>query len=1206
MLGSIARFEIRYQLRSPLFWGFALALGAMTFGAAVTDAVQLGGSIGNVHRNAPIVILTWMDLMTVVFGMFIVTAFVAISVQRDFEQGTQALFFSKPIRKIDYLGGRFSGAMVISILAFVVCTLGIALGSVMPWLDPARLGPFQLSPYLFCFFVILLPNLFFIGAVFFALACLTRSLLYTYLGVVLFFALYIFTIILLQDIENETLASLLDPFGLTSLGFATRYWTVAERNTALPELTGNFLLNRLIWIAVGIVALVVTFVVFDPAREARARRRRRKLAEAEAATPRPASAVARPLPAAARSFTTGTHVRQFLHQARLEVTSVILGVPFLAMLGFGLLNLVGGANVTNNFYGTTVWPVTHLMLSVIQSSYLFLLVIILIFYSGELVWKERTLKLGEVYDALPTPTWVPLAGKLSALVAVVLVFMAAGILTTMGYQAYRGYFHFETGLYVRGLLLEAIPFLLITVLAIFLQALANNKFLGYLLMILYLISSIVLGSLDFDHNLYKYASLPSHPYSDMNGYGHFVAPALWFALYWTFLAAALFGLSVLLRVRGTDNSLRSRLRQAVERWRGPVKWLVAAGLLGFVATGAWIFYNTNVLNKYVPGDLARDRAADYEKRYRRYKDIDMPRVTAVKVDVDIFPRERRIAARGRYHMVNKTARPIRDLHFNLDPRVKLRRFDFPAHTLLKNDREVGYSIYRLARPLAPGEAMDLDWEVGVDNPGFVNDNSDTSIVYNGTFFNNRQYFPSMGYDESRQLEDRNERRKHDLQPVLRMAKVDDLFARRNTYIANDSDWIDFETVVSTDPGQVALAPGYLQREWTANGRRYFHYKMDAPILHFYSFLSADYKVKRDRWKDVPIEVYYHTPHDFNVDRMIDGVKKSLAYCSANFSPYQHRQVRILEFPNYQTFAQSFPNTIPFSESIGFIANLRDPEAIDFPFYVTAHEVAHQWWAHQVIGGNVQGSTMLSETMAQYSALMVMEHEYGPEKMRRFLKYELDSYLRNRGGELVEELPLMLVENQQYIHYRKGSLAMYALKDYIGEGKVNRALHDYVAKVAFQRPPFTNTPELMPFFERETPPDRRALLDDLFRRITLFGNRVVDAKARRLPNGKYQVDLTLAARKVRADGQGEETQAALDDWVDVGVFGEKAARGKGGDKEETVLYLKKHRFTAPETKLRLVVDGVPVRAGIDPYNKLVDRDSNDNRKSVDVAEGKVGG
>jgi ABC-2 type transport system permease protein len=218
-------------------------------------------------------------------------------------------------------------------------------------------------------------------------------------------------------------------------------------------------------------------------------------------------------------------------------------------------------------------------------------------------------------------------------------------------------------------------------------------------------------------------------------------------------------------------------------------------------------------------------------------------------------------------------------------------------------------------------------------------------------------------------------------------------------------------VVSTSPDQIALAPGYLEREWEQDGRRYFHYTMDAPILPFWAYLSADWEVATDRWNDVEIAVYYHADHPYNVERMIEATKRSLDYFTREFGPYQHRQLRIVEFPRYARFAQSFPNTIPFSESIGFIARLDDPDDVDFVFYVTAHEVAHQWWAHQVIGANVQGATVLSETMAQYSALMVMEEEYGPHMMRRFLKYELDSYLRGRGGERIGELPLALVENQ---------------------------------------------------------------------------------------------------------------------------------------------------------------------------------------------------
>jgi aminopeptidase N len=333
--------------------------------------------------------------------------------------------------------------------------------------------------------------------------------------------------------------------------------------------------------------------------------------------------------------------------------------------------------------------------------------------------------------------------------------------------------------------------------------------------------------------------------------------------------------------------------------------------------------------------------------------------------------------------------------------------------------------------------------------------------------------------------------------------------------------------------------------------------------------------------------------------MIEAVKASLEYFTVNFGPYQHRQVRIIEFPCYETFAQSFPNTIPFSEGMGFVFRIDEDDDIDHVFNVTAHEVAHQWWAHQVIGANVQGATLMSEALAEYSALMVMEKRYGPEKMRHMLKYELDEYLNGRGREVLEETPLMLVEDQMYIHYNKGCMVMYALKDYIGEENVNLALSRYAADVGFQEPPYSNSIEFMSYLKAVTPDSLAYILEDMFETITVFSNRVRTATYEPLTDGRYRVSLDVEARKFRADGQGTETEVDIDDWIDIGVFGRGESRGR---RDETVLYMKKYRITEPRTRLEVVVDEVPERAGIDPYNRLIDRDSDDNVRSVSGSGG----
>jgi aminopeptidase N len=479
----------------------------------------------------------------------------------------------------------------------------------------------------------------------------------------------------------------------------------------------------------------------------------------------------------------------------------------------------------------------------------------------------------------------------------------------------------------------------------------------------------------------------------------------------------------------------------------------------------------------------------------------------------------------------------------------------------------------------------------VETRGFPNSRFNTRLVRNGTFFNSYDYFPHLGYVSNFQLIDPSKRKKHGLPPVERLPKIDDESARSNNALSAEADWLDFETIVSTSPDQIAIAPGYLQREWTENGRRYFHYKMDSPILSFWSYLSAEYAVKRDRWKDVAIEIYYDPAHPYNVDRMIEASKKSLDYFTANLGPYQHKQVRIIEFPRYARFAQSFPNTIPFSESIGFIARIKKPEDIDYVTYVTAHEIAHQWWGHQVVGANQQGSTMLIESMSQYSALMVMEKLYGAQQMRRFLKYELDRYLSGRGTELVEELPLLLVEDQSYIHYSKGSLCFYALRDLIGEDSLNRALALYVKDKKFQQPPYTNSRELLSYIQEAVPEEKSGIINDLFETITIYDLKTTNVRSKRQSDGKYEVQMEIEARKYRSDGKGKETETPMNDWIDLGVLGKKKENG-----EDNILALRKERVASGKQQVQFLVEQEPETAGIDPLNKMIDRNPDDNTRS----------
>ncbi len=1203
-LWEVFRFEMRYYARRistyvyfGIFFTLSVLLMAAIGGAFRNVSVGFGGGGGNVMVNSPWA-LTGLISSISLFGVIVTAALLGHSAQRDFETGAYPLFFTQPISKTAFLGGRFLGGLLTNGFVFVSIPLGIWFGAILPFLDAERLGANVPIYFLHPFFFIVLPNLVFTGALFFGLAVVTRRMLPNYVGGAVLLIGYLIAGQLIADMENEMAASLADPFGGQAFATLTKYWTVAEKNSLLTPMSGEFLYNRLLWIAIGVAVFALCYRIFRFSHLGPALPFRKKTTVLVADAPARTRARRLEVPAATRSFGAGAVVLQLSSMTRRAFFSVARNVYFYAIVAAGLLFLGLTAPLVGELYGTTTFPVTYSTLEVLEGSFSLFVLVLIAFYSGELVWEERDLKADQMYDSTPMRTWIPFVSKLLALsltVAILLgVVMFAGIVT----QVFKGYFRFELALYVQTLFgLRWIDYLLLCVVALLVHTVVNHKYMGHMIIIGLFVFTLFMGQLGLEHNLYRYGSDIGETYSDMNRFGPFLGPFFWFKLYWSGVAVLLALMSNLFWVRGVESGRRFRFRLAKLRVTRAFAGGMALAAALIMMTGGFIFYNTNVLNEYRTSIESQELQKQYELEYKQYEHMPKPRVVAVDVEVDIYPDEADADLRGVLTITNKTDGPIDSVHINLTSSLEVRELSFGRPTeLLLNDEPLGYRIYGFASPFEPGDTTTLTFDLARTVDGFGNAIT-LGVVSNGTFVNS-SLVPSLGYSPNGELSNDDTRRKHGLELRERMPAVDDSVALMDNYISLDADWVDFAATVSTVEDQIAIAPGYLQKEWIEDGRRYFRYEMDDPILNFYSFLSAKWDIATDRWNDVDIAVYYHPGHEYNVERMINSLKKSLDYFTEVWGPYQHRQVRILEFPRYASFAQSFPNTIPYSEAIGFIADVdvEDEEDIDYPFYVTAHELAHQWWAHQVIGGRVQGSTVLSETMAQYSALMVMEREYGPAKMKRFLEYEMDNYLASRGFEVKKELPLILNENQPYIHYRKGSVVMYALKDYIGEDAVNQALADFLDEARYQGPPYPNSLALLEHLRAATPDSLQYVIEDMFETITLYENRATGATATEEADGSYVVQLDLESAKFRADSLGNESEIDVNDLIDIGVFGEDE------NGEEVTLYLAKHWITAGEQQIELRVDALPLTAGIDPRYKLVDRHNDDNVVDVDVEEG----
>lgn len=1204
MFREIYLFELRLRLRQPLFYIFAALFFLMVFGAVSSDSVQIGGGIGNVDRNAPYVVVQILSMMSAIV-LLAVTAYCATAVNRDQEQGIQELFFSTPLSGRAYLLGRFAGSITAAFLTSLFMVLAFVVASQMPWQDPERIQSFNAMPYLFALGVYMLPNLLLVGAVLFTIAALTRRVLYAYIGLIGIFTLFGISQTFVGDLDNELIAALLDPFGYTSLNLATRYWTVVERNTLTVPVAGHLILNRVAWLALAAGAIAWTLARYRMTVGDDVKAKRGAQAPALASVPQaetlrnatPASTAERTTAAPlnrplTRLFDFDTTCSQWLQQVRLDVRAVIFSVPFVVMLLFGVFNLAG--TLIAEVGGRTSYPLTYLMLRMISGTYELILMIIIIFFSAELVWRERKHRVQELHDALPVPDWIPLTAKLTTLAIVVAAAMLVAMITTIIYQLSKGYFNIEPLLYIKGLFLISMSeWLLVSALALAVHSLSNNKYIGFMVLATYWVLMDTLPGIGFNHRLYLFGSSPLFVYSDMNGYGHYAAPQFWFKLYWAFLAIALTLLANLFWARGTDNPLGARLTEAKRRLTSAAGITLVLATLCFGATGAWIFYNTNVLNDYHTENRKNELAAEYEKRYKQYQGIPQPRLVAVDAKVDIYPAMRQVEIDADLRLINQTDTAIERLHILTDEIVSLEGIGVPGATLEVEDTEVGYRIYRLASPLSPGAELILRYDAAINTAGFVNNDANNQVVFNGTFLNNFECMPVFGYDRNQELEDPGERKKQELPPRPRANAIDDEAAQRNKLFCHDADWIDFAATISTTPDQIAIAPGYLQREWVERGRRYFRYEMDRPIDNFYSFLSADYKVKQANRQGVEISVYYDEAHPYNVDRMIEAVAMSLDYYSTNFSPYPYTQLRILEFPGYRRFAQSFPNTVPFSEGANFVDDLRDEDDLDMVFYITAHEVAHQWWGDQMVGADVQGSELMCESLAQYSALMVMEKHCSPHRMRKFLAYELNRYLSGRGREMIGEMPIMLSEEQAYIHYNKGSLVMYGLRQYIGEEALNGALRRYLAMTVDQGPPYSTSREFVQVLREATPEQYQYLIADMFETITLYDNRLQSASWVPAADGNFTVRLALDSHKMRADSLGVETELAYNDWIEIGVYGEAEA----DDEAESVLYLEKHLIGPGEREIEISVNRQPTRAGIDPRHLLIDRVPDDNLRKV---------
>lgn len=1142
--------------------------------------------------------------------IFFYPSIIGSTISRDYESEMHTILYSYPFSKFQYLAAKFlSGFFVVNVVILAIF-IAVSLGFTLPGTNQEIVNPFDIKSYLDAYFIIILPNLFFYSSIIFGVVTFTRNVYVGFISVIIIVIIEALLEGLFSNPDNRFIAALFDPSGLSASNYYTRYWTVSEQNELYLPFAELVIYNRLIFIVFGSFVLLSIYKIFSFSQNAFTFSFSKK--DSKRLTKSNFGGITKiNLPKLTLDFSIKNDLKKLWSLSNIDFQYIIRNWSFVIIVILALLFNLIGLSELGNVFGTPTYPRTWKMLQAGATFTLFINVSTFLFASN-LLHRSRNSNINQLIDTTPTPNWIFLGSKFIAIVKMQLVLLSLVMISGILFQTYSGYYDFEIGHYLYELIiLSLISYVIWALLSFLIITLTTERLVGFFIMIVLFIGIPLLSLAGVEQSIFKYNAGTGFSYSDMDGYGSSINRFFLYKIYWLSLGLVFYILTYLFYFRGLPSNFRERISIAGSRFKGKYPKFLALFMLIFLSSGGYIYYETNVLNKRSSSKERELETVEWEKKYKKYENYDQPRIVSVKVDVNLFPKTLDADASGNYVMVNKTANAIDSLFLNHGSSISTFEFDKETDLVLE-DTLYNFDIYKLNQALNPGDSINLFFTV--KNKPNTMIRSYSGVLRNGTFLNNSA-FPSFGY-KGGELTDDKTREKYDLPPNKLKPFPSDSTALGNTYISKDADWIDFEATVSTSKDQIAIAPGYLQKEWIEGDRRYFHYKMDSKILNFYAFNSAKYEVVQDKWNDVKLEIYYHKDHDYNLDRMMKGMKAALEYCSTNFSPYQHRQLRIIEFPRTSGgFAQSFPNTVPFSEDIGFIAKVDDSEegGNDYAFFVSVHEVAHQWWAHQVIGADVLGATMLSESLSEYVTLKVIEQVNGKKKMRKFLKRSLDEYLTSRTFERKRENALMYNDGQGYIHYQKGSLVFYALSDYIGEKTLNKALSKYVKKVAFQEPPYTTSIDLLNHIKEVTPDSLSYLLNDMFETITLYQNRVVETKSEKLDNGKYKVDIEFKVSKYRNDEKGRafygerkkdsityqtddmkkpEYSVFLEDYIDIGIFGED------DNENETELYLKKHKISSIHNKVSIIVDKEPKEVGIDPYNKLIDTNSEDNRKKIE--------
>lgn len=1061
MLRHLLFFEWKFYTRKISFYVMLLAF--LGFGFLTGTSAVL--AFPNITYNSPYAINFLLGLFSLA-SLFPIVLMASQSLLREKDNQFEQILYATPITIPNYIISRFFLVFGVAVFTSLLFLIGYVFGHLVVIDDSERWGTFHFSYYLHCFLTIVLPNVLLCTVIVCCTAWFTKNKMLVYLSGLGIYILYMIVSLFSNSPfmagsspvseRAMNLSAKLDPFGMAAFFEQTQHWTALQRNTTVLQLSGNFLWNRIGVILLAFMLLITAYHFFK-FKIGSQKKKKIAIANDQGTKKYVYNKIATQL--SGKDYFLST-ILSFL---KIDLKSTIKSIPFLVlvvltlfMLGMEMYKAIDGGIRLPEYFVTTA-----LMINAISTTLPIVLLFAMLFYGSELVWKSKTTNFSSIENSTPFSNIALFISKFVTVffISILLTFfcIALGVL----FQVFYSYPIINFKAYLSLFYYIGLPASLCGLLIIALQYIFKNKYIALVIAATFLaVTNSLLGNgFGFSHPLTRFANFMPDVYSDIAGFSYF-SKAFIIKMLYSFSFALL--LSVI----------------AILVFEKPLKKVKLKSFLLLILPLAFLFLSGFLISKNYHRASKEDQLTwqqRYEEKYKPYQKKPQPSVTDVKTNINLFPEKNSYTVTGNYILVNKTKFEITEILISTSNEISWNVITSAQLILEKKDTEFGQYLFKTKQKMLPNDSIVVSFDFEYKINPINNHQSFNAIVENGAFMRISNYFPRIGYNLENEIDDELERknRKMPLQDAL--TQVDAPLENPYNY-----EFINFDATISTDANHTAISVGDLVDNYSQSNRNYFHYKAENIPFRF-AVSTAEYAIQKSDYNGISIELLYEPKHHQNIAYLMKSIKNTMQYCESNFGKYPYKTIRFAEISSYtRGFAgTAYPASVFINEK-QFHVKLDRQEDSDIINELAAHELSHQWWGNVQLNPDYrEGSGVLTETLAQYTRLMMHKKEHEKDKMVEMVKLYQNMYDSEKAFSGEEALFNSNPSNANVI-YNKGLVKMYELYLLIGEEKINLALKNLLTKHKFPLQPATSL-DLIEELKLVSDKSEHKKIEDFFRK-----------------------------------------------------------------------------------------------------------------------------